>query len=145
MGANGYGNTSLLLLLVLLFLVSECASKTVVHIQNDIEGYEVSLDMHCWSYDDDLGPRSLHQGDEWHWEFNPSYSSTHFVCYFRWYDNWDYNWKNGTSIVYDKDLLHDNYSVYCFGDFQYSARRDGFYLYRRDKSEWQKRNDWHVE
>ncbi|KAI3973323.1 hypothetical protein MKX01_020698 [Papaver californicum] len=140
----GYGNISLLLLFSVVLLVSKCSS-TIVHIQNDIDVYEVSLDMHCMSYDDDLGQRSLHKGDEWHWEFKTSVFSTHFWCDFRWYDNAQYHWNSGTFVVFDKDLFNHKFFSFCQGDCQWSARRDGFYLYRRDQKVWQKRGDWHVE
>ncbi|KAI3996823.1 hypothetical protein MKX01_003962 [Papaver californicum] len=146
MGSSRYGNTSLLLLLLfsVLLLVSKCSS-TKVQIQNDIEGYEVSLDMHCMSYDDDLGQRSLHQGDEWHWEFTTALFSTHFSCDFRWYDNRDQRWYAGTFEVYNYEIFKNKYWDFCEGSCQWSARRDGFYLYNHKEKGWQRRDEWHVE
>ncbi|KAI3886428.1 hypothetical protein MKX03_036715 [Papaver bracteatum] len=147
MGTRSDCNKSFSLLLGLLFsvLVSKCSAKTTVHIQNDIEGYEVALDIHCMSNDDDLDHHLLHQGDEWHWDFGEAFSHTHFWCECRWYDNWDYNWKNGTFEVFDRSTFHDKYFDFCLDNCHYSARRDGFYLYREDRYEWQKRNDWQLE
>ncbi|XP_026398223.1 S-protein homolog 29-like [Papaver somniferum] len=149
MGVCSDSNTSLLLLLLLLsVLVSKSSSeKTRVQIKNDIEGYEVALDMHCMSNDDDLDHRLLHQGDEWYWEFKPSFIHTHFWCEFRWYDNWDYNWKYGTFVVYDRKPFHDEYYNLCGDDCLYYARRDGFYVYHSvsDGDDWEKRGEWHIE
>ncbi|KAI3996824.1 hypothetical protein MKX01_003963 [Papaver californicum] len=140
----------LLLLLLFSVLVSKSSSSlygmdVTVHVQNDIDDHEVSLDMHCQSYDDDLGHHWLHQGEEWHWEFGEIPGSTKFWCDFRWYDNRDQHWYSGTFEVYRAYMIIERYRGYCDGDCRWSARRDGFYLYRRDKKEWQKRNDWHAE
>ncbi|KAI3974637.1 hypothetical protein MKX01_029627 [Papaver californicum] len=147
MGSSRYGSNASLLLLVMfsvLLLVSRCSS-TKVQIQNDIDVYEATLDMHCSSHDDDLGQRSLHQGDEWHWEFATDLFSTYFYCDFRWYDNTQYHWNNGTFAVYEYEVFRQKFFAFCEGYCQWSARRDGFYLYRRDRNEWQKRGEWHVE
>ncbi|KAI3865985.1 hypothetical protein MKW92_004820 [Papaver armeniacum] len=140
------GNMSLLLLLLFLVLVSKGSSYHVtVHVRNDIEGNDVSLDMHCRSNDDDLGQRMLHQGGEWHWEFNVFVGFTYFWCDFRWYNNGDHRWYKGTFDVYHASGLRNKYRYYCAHDCVWSARRDGFYLYRTDDNVWQKRDEWHAE
>ncbi|KAI3974635.1 hypothetical protein MKX01_029625 [Papaver californicum] len=147
MGTSSHGNISLLLSLLLFsVLVSKCSSITTVQINNDIDVYEATLDMHCMSNDDDLGQRWLHQGEEWHWQFHAIEGLTYFWCDFRWYDNLNYLWYNGTFDVYHANGLIDKYKhYYCGNDCPYSARRDGFYLYRSDKDAWEKRDEWHAE
>ncbi|KAI3915173.1 hypothetical protein MKW92_014952 [Papaver armeniacum] len=147
---RSHGNISLLLLLMFSILVPNASSKwlnwVTVHVQNDIEGNEVALDMHCRSNDDDLGQRTLHQGEEWHWKFRIAYfSTTHFWCDFRWYDNQDQRWYSGTFDVYRASLGKHKYKDFCASNCPWSARRDGFYLYRRDDQKWEKRNEWHAE
>ncbi|MCL7048047.1 hypothetical protein MKW94_004294 [Papaver nudicaule] len=160
MGISSHNNTGLLLLLLLLLLFSVLVSKsscktsaldllddysyekrkTTVDIQNDIESNGAYLYYHCWSRDDDLGQRSLNQGEQWYWEFRP-YPTTHFWCEFRWYDNWDYHWKNGTFTVYRGGFFRDKYAKdLCGKDCSYSARRDGLYLLTKDYV-WVKREE----
>ncbi|KAI3879135.1 hypothetical protein MKX03_010639 [Papaver bracteatum] len=134
---RSHGNISLLLLLLFSIMVSK------VHVQNDIQGTDV-LHMHCRSNDDDLGQRMLRQGEEWHWSFRAIGGFTYFWCDFRWYDNWDHQWYNGTFDVYHANGLINNYRQYCGENCPWSARRDGFYLYRLNH-EWQKRDEWHAE
>ncbi|MCL7041794.1 hypothetical protein MKW94_023961 [Papaver nudicaule] len=137
---------SLLLLLLFSVLVSQCSSffdHVKINIQNDIEG--VSFGMRCRSYDDFLGNRSLHHGEEWHWEFIEIPGITEFWCEFCWYDNQNHHWYSGRSHVYVAYFWVERYRGYCDGHCQYSARRDGFYLYRHDKKKWEKRCDWKVD
>ncbi|KAI3874608.1 hypothetical protein MKX03_035129 [Papaver bracteatum] len=150
MGTGNHGNAvSLLLLLLFSLLVSQCSAwfdfaTVTVKVQNDIEGYEVSLDMHCKSNDDDLGLRSLHKGEEWHWQFMQSFiGNTHFWCDFRWYDNWHYRWYEGTFEVYHGNAWADKYHKVCRNRCDYSVRRDGLYLFNVDKYEWERRGTWH--
>ncbi|KAI3894126.1 hypothetical protein MKX03_024802 [Papaver bracteatum] len=153
MGTRNHGNVVSLLLLILFSLpVSKCSSlwplwglvTLSVKVQNDIEGYGVSLNMHCRSNDDDLGLRTLHKGDEWHWQFKQSLiRNTHFWCHFRWYDNGDHRWYEGTFEVYDGIPLVNKYYKVCKNNCDYSVRRDGVYLYRRDTHEWARRGTWH--
>ncbi|MCL7048476.1 hypothetical protein MKW94_005104 [Papaver nudicaule] len=151
---RSHGNISFLLVLLLLFtvLVSKCSSfwfePVTVHVKNDI-GDGVWLDMHCMSDSDDLGQRSLRYGDEWHWKFlvNIIPPLTYFWCDFRWYDgNQDQRWYEGTFDVYHANGLINMYKKFCERDCQWSYRRDGAYLFRRDKGEsgeWEKRDVWH--
>ncbi|KAI3885723.1 hypothetical protein MKX03_027913 [Papaver bracteatum] len=133
---RSHGNLSLLLLLLFSILVSNGSSK----------GDKVALDMHCRSNDDDLGQRTLHQGEEWHWNFRIAFPSTHFWCDFRWYDDQDHRWYSGTFDVYRASIgKYNKYIDFCDSNCMWSARRDGIYLYRRDRREWQKRNEWHAE
>ncbi|XP_026396415.1 S-protein homolog 2-like [Papaver somniferum] len=126
--------------------VSKCYSifgQVTVHVQNDIESEDVLLLMHCKSSDDDLGGRFLYQGQEWHWEFGIFPGQTFFSCDFRWYNNQDHHWCIGNNFeVYLAEPFIEHYRGYCDKDCQWSARHDGFYLYRRDKKEWEKRNEW---
>ncbi|KAI3913160.1 hypothetical protein MKW98_007176 [Papaver atlanticum] len=146
---RSYGNISLLLLLLFSIMVSkgasiEWAGPVTIHVQNDIQGNDV-LHMHCRSNDDDLGQRMLHQGEEWHWSFRAIPGFTYFWCDFRWYDNWDHRWYNGTFDAYHANGLKNKYKKYSAENCPWSARRDGFYLYRGDKKEWQKRDVWRTE
>ncbi|XP_026385059.1 S-protein homolog 2-like [Papaver somniferum] len=141
---SSHGSVSLLLLLLFSVLVSKGSSVTV-YVQNDIEGYKVSLDMHCRSKDDDLGQRWLNQGQEWHWKSGVIDGFTHYWCDFRWYDNRDNFWYKGTFDVYHADFFMNKYREYCDDACKWSARRDGFYLFRVDRDEWQKQDEWHVE
>ncbi|KAI3987181.1 hypothetical protein MKX01_031665 [Papaver californicum] len=150
MGTRNHGNVVyLLLVLVISLLLSKGSAwfhynNVWVHVKNDIEGYEVSLDMHCKSNDDDLGLRTLRVGEEWYWEFRQSLiKNTHFWCDFRWYDNRDYRWYEGTFDVYKGNGWIDKYHYLCLNDCKYSVRRDGLYLFREDKYEYEKRGTWH--
>ncbi|KAI3916449.1 hypothetical protein MKW92_005906 [Papaver armeniacum] len=153
MGTRNHANAvNLLLLLLLPLLVPKCSSFTWFHfdtvkvfVHNDIEGYEVSLDMHCQSNDDDLGVHTLRVGDEWHWEFMQSLiANTHFWCDFRWYDNRDYRWYESTVTVYKGNGWYDKFHKLCANRCYYSVRRDGIYLLRADRhGEWEKREPWH--
>ncbi|MCL7041216.1 hypothetical protein MKW94_004939 [Papaver nudicaule] len=137
----------LLLFSVLVFRRSSALSATTtVHIQNDIESYEADLFYHCMSNDDDLGKRSLNQGQEWYWEFG-AIKKTHFWCDFRWYDNGDYHWKSGTFTVYSRRSVEQRkfYDYVCGTDCKWSARRDGLYIYYVENRVWKKINEWHVE
>ncbi|KAI3862523.1 hypothetical protein MKX03_000813 [Papaver bracteatum] len=149
MGTRNHGNVvSLSLLLLFSFLVCKCSSLfdfeyVEVHVYNDIEGYEVSLDMHCQSNDDDLGLHTLRVGEEWYWRFEQSLiRNTHFWCDFRWYDNWNYRWYEGTFEVYHGNGWYDKYYAFCKYDCRYEVRRDGLYLYREDKHEMERRGTW---
>ncbi|XP_026395978.1 self-incompatibility protein S1-like [Papaver somniferum] len=141
-------NLSLLLLLFSVLVSKGSSYHGAVKVQNDIQGNQVSLDMHCRSNDDDLGQRTLHQGQEWHWNFGVAAGFTYFWCDFRWYDNQDKRWYHGTFDVYHANGLVDSYISYCGGSCQWSARRDGFYLFRNDrpylKDAWEKRDEWQV-
>ncbi|KAI3921503.1 hypothetical protein MKW98_013437 [Papaver atlanticum] len=149
MGTRSHCNINFLLLLLLFsVLVSKCSSirfgPVTVHIQNDIEGYEVALDYHCFSDDDDLGQRTLHQGEEWHWKFGVIPGFTFFVCDMRWYDNRNYRWYDGKfEVYYANGLIGNRFNGFCGGNCQWSIRRDGAYLYRKDRKEWQRRGEWH--
>ncbi|KAI3927128.1 hypothetical protein MKX01_029896 [Papaver californicum] len=147
MATRNHGSIGLLLLLLFSVLVSKCSSKyfdpVTVQIHNDIEGYEVSLDMHCMSDNDDLGQRSLRVGEEWHWQFRVIPGFTYFWCDMRWYDNRDYRWYDGTFDVYHANGLINVYKEFCGLNCQWSVRRDGIYLYRRDRYKWERRDTWH--
>ncbi|KAI3927127.1 hypothetical protein MKX01_029895 [Papaver californicum] len=150
MGTRNHGNfLSLLLLLSFSLLLCKCSSivdfdPTTITVKNDIQGYEVSLDMHCMSKDDDLGQRSLRVGEEWHWNFLPSLiKNTVYWCDFRWYDNIDYRWYDGTFEMYKGNGWRAKFSPFCRDDCSWSIRRDGAYLFRRDRNEWERRGTWH--
>ncbi|XP_026431200.1 S-protein homolog 5-like [Papaver somniferum] len=120
---------------------------TTVHIRNDIEGYSVYLNYHCQSGDDDLGQRGLNFGEEWHWKFHVNLGSTYFWCDYRWYDNWNYRWYEGSHEVYDAKVgsaLTPHYFNLCHTDCVWSARRDGMYLLRHPEGTWEKRYSWPV-
>ncbi|KAI3862524.1 hypothetical protein MKX03_000814 [Papaver bracteatum] len=152
MGTRYNGNAvSLLLLLLLPLLVPKCSSfswfhyeRVTVRVTNEIEGYEVSLDMHCKSNDDDLGVHTLRKDEEWHWEFHQSLiRNTQFWCDFRWYDNRDYRWYESTVTVYKGNGWYDKFHDLCLNRCSWSVLRDGIYLYREDRHERERRGTWH--
>ncbi|XP_026377572.1 S-protein homolog 2-like [Papaver somniferum] len=125
-------------------LACKCSAKVTVHVKNDIQGYQVVLDYHCFNDNDDLGQRLLHQGQEWHWEFGVVPAFTFFVCDMRWYDNKDHRWYDGKfDVYYTSGFLGNKFKRFCGGDCQWSIRRDGAYLYRKDRSDWERRGEWH--
>ncbi|KAI3872277.1 hypothetical protein MKX03_021399 [Papaver bracteatum] len=139
-------------IIVYFFLFSILVSKgsslfdpTTVQVQNDIEGDQVLLKIHCKSLDDDLGEHALNFGNEWDWQFRVGFGTTYFWCDYRWYDNKDQRWYQGSHEVYKATLsgFKAKYYVFCHSKCVWSARRDGLYLYRRDKrGMWEKRYTW---
>ncbi|KAI3916456.1 hypothetical protein MKW92_005913 [Papaver armeniacum] len=148
MGTKNPGNVvSLLFLLLCSVLVSNCSSKffdpVTVQIQNEIEGDDIKLEAECWSNDDDLGTHTLAQGERWDWQFRVVPFFTHFQCNFRWYDNtWYFRWYEGDFDVYNAHGIINRYKFFCELNCQWSYRRDGAYLYRRDHHEWELRDVW---
>ncbi|CAN8267794.1 unnamed protein product [Cochlearia groenlandica] len=60
------------------------AQKTTVVINNDL-GDGLSLRYHCKSGNDNLGNRSLGQGESWSFRFKPDiFGRTLFFCSFSW-------------------------------------------------------------
>ncbi|KAI3887005.1 hypothetical protein MKX03_028919 [Papaver bracteatum] len=134
------------------FLFSILVSKgssifdpVTVQVQNDIEGDHVLLKIHCKSLDDDLGEHVLSFGNEWDWFFRVGFGTTKFWCDYRWYDNRDQRWYQGSHEVFKagRSGFRSRYFNICRTKCIWSARRDGLYLSRRDKDGiWEKRFTW---
>ncbi|KAI3834468.1 hypothetical protein MKW92_023837 [Papaver armeniacum] len=129
-------------------LVSKGYSKSptirIVHVQNDIEGNDVYLNIHCHSNDDDLGEHVLRFGEEWNWSFHLGIGTTHFWCDYKWYDNWNRRWYEGIHEVYHAKIFgfKDKYYNFCRNNCLWSARRDGLHLYRVDRKGKERRYTW---
>ncbi|KAI3836679.1 hypothetical protein MKW92_003647 [Papaver armeniacum] len=146
------GTTPFRNIIAYFFLFSILVSKgsslfdpVTVQVQNDIEGDHVLLKIHCKSLDDDLGEHVLSFGNEWDWFFRVGFGMTKFWCDFRWYDNKDQRWYQGTRVVFKGGLFDFDYKCVkiCRSKCIWSARRDGLYLCRRDKEGiWEKRFTW---
>ncbi|KAI3836682.1 hypothetical protein MKW92_048012 [Papaver armeniacum] len=146
------GTTPLRNIIAYFFLFSILVSKgssifdpVTVQVQNDIEGDHVLLKIHCKSLDDDLGEHVLSFGNEWDWFFRVGFGRTKFWCDYRWYDNKDQRWYQGTRVVFKGGLFDFDYKYVkiCRRKCIWSARRDGLYLCRRDKEGiWEKRFTW---
>ncbi|KAI3885719.1 hypothetical protein MKX03_027909 [Papaver bracteatum] len=156
MGRRSHGNINLLLLLLFSALISKGSSSyyhVTVHVKNDI-GDGIILDTLCMSdgygmildkYVDLLGQRMLHEGEEWNWEFRAIRGYSYFWCYLRWYDDKERIWYSGDFDVYHANGLINKYIKRCRHNCTWSANRQGFFLYRVDKQEWQQRDKWTIE
>ncbi|KAL3749140.1 hypothetical protein ACJRO7_010261 [Eucalyptus globulus] len=95
---------------------SEVWIKRHVHIINDLPG---DMMLHCKSGDDDLGARTLHQGEEQVITFKMNFfGSTLFFCSAR------REWRFRSFDVFTEE--RDKYR--CRGDCKWSLRNDGIYF-----------------
>ncbi|KAI3894124.1 hypothetical protein MKX03_024800 [Papaver bracteatum] len=147
MGTRKNGNIILLFSLLFSVLISKGSSEyfdpVTVHVENNIVGDGIKLHIHCRSRDDDLGERTLGQGEEWHWKFRVVPTRTYFWCDLRWYDNKDHRWYSGNFDVYHASGIVNKYVWLCALNCEWSYRRDGAYLYHIHKHKWQRRAIWH--
>ncbi|KAI3945760.1 hypothetical protein MKW98_023034 [Papaver atlanticum] len=145
MGRRSHCNISSLLLLLFSVLISKGSSYLVtVHVKNDI-GDGIVLDARCRSDDYELGQRMLRQGEEWNWKFRAITGYSYFWCYFRWYDDQERIWYSGNFDVYHANGLLNKYIEKCRHNCMWSANRQGFFLYRVDRQEWQQRDEWTID
>ncbi|EEF45215.1 S-protein homolog 21 [Ricinus communis] len=131
----------IVLLVLLILAMGRCClgigERYHVHIINDLTRH--TLNVHCKSKDDDLGPHLLQLGEEFHFTFRVNFwGTTLFWCNFKWGKNHggDYH-----IFWYRDDLLYD--CGYEQKNCIWSARNSGMWLMNiPDGIQFYKRYDW---
>lgn len=126
------------LLLVILANHHVAGKDNEVRIIDRVPNQPSLLRVRCQSKNDDLGLRTLYQGQSFNWFFNPRgfIDNTLFFCHFYWGS------KQKIFNVYDKNIEKDYCDhvydkTYCY----WEARPDGFYV-NSDSTPWIKITDW---
>ncbi|KAI3925384.1 hypothetical protein MKX01_015085 [Papaver californicum] len=99
-------------------------AKKNVTVHNDIDP-NISLKLHCWSSDDDLGEHTLYHGQSFYWRFSINWKqTTKFQCESSWIDpNGDVN----HSAEFTAYKTKRDWMKHCKHDCSWSIRRDGGY------------------
>lgn len=127
------------------FAATQCVSaglvpRVGVRITNTLSN---TLDVHCKSKDNDLGPHHLNKTQYVEWHFTPNiFGRTLFWC------NFEDGFRSKSIDVYnekkygDCPIYHPAYSMICY----WEVRDDGFYFNHypspNPPTPWQKEADW---
>lgn len=123
----------LIIFLVTIFIICAKTSSVEVNVINGLPNNNNPLVVHCKSKNDDLGKRTLYNGQGFDWKFKPSiWGNSLFFCHFWW------GAKDTRIDVYNEDKIPKGN---CF----WKAKEDGLYFSNHMPmfpNEWQKKYDW---
>ena len=113
--------------------------RRYVHIRNDLENH-VTLRIHCWSRDNDLGFKTLYPNQETTWTFVDNYIwGTKFACNMEYFQS-DRRMKRGNFVVYNNKRSIRTRE--CHKRCAWSVRKYGLYAYDEKDKRWDYETPW---
>ncbi|KAI3995395.1 hypothetical protein MKX01_040511 [Papaver californicum] len=120
------GSAAAIFFFYILLTLSLVDGKKTVLVKNDI-GPDISLTIHCWSSEDDLGVHTLYHLQTFYWRFTVNFSyTTEFVCDSSWHGPGRVGFSNRKRFTAYK--AKRDWNTHCNGFCMWSIRQDGGYF-----------------